>query len=77
MDESTTPQVEPSNEPPAYDGVTHPVSEASRLRPDPNERYETTEFVPDGLDDEANVADDSDFAADEQIRSISDAGTAF
>lgn len=53
------------------------LSEESRLVPDAYERHDADEFVPDGLDDEANVSDGEEVAAEEALRRIADAGAAF
>lgn len=53
------------------------LSEESRLVADANERHDVDEFVPDGLDDEANVTADDEVAAEEVLRRVADAGAAF
>lgn len=63
--------------PPRDDDEAPELSEESRLVPDENERHDTDEFVPDGLEDDANVTSDEDVAAEEVLRRVADAGSAF
>ncbi len=53
------------------------LSVESKLVADANERHDVDEFVPDGLEDEANVTSDEEPAAEEVLRRVADAGAAF
>lgn len=70
METETTGPVERDNEP-------SELSEESLLVADANERHDVDEFVPDGLEDEANISTGEEVAAEEVLRRIADAGAAF
>lgn len=70
METEPTAPVEREDEPPE-------LSEESLLVADSNERHDVDEFVPDGLEDEANVTADEEVAAEEVLRRVADAGAAF